>query len=93
MPNEGSREAKGDDVATTSGYGLHPSRGVNPTIGGEGVQNGGRGRSSGRGWRGGWGGGWRGWRGGRGWGRGRGRGQELTQVKERERKKGERSEE
>ena len=83
VPIEGSREAKVNEGATTSGYGLHPSRGVNPVIVGEGVQGGSRGRSLGRGgWGGGWRGGWRGWRGGRG---GRGRGgsheREITQVK------------
>ena len=85
MPVEGSREAVGKDGASTSGYGLHPSRGVTPAIEGGGAQGrgggGGRGRSQGRG-------GWRGWRGGRGWGRGRGRGQELNQV-DRKREKGE----
>ena len=89
VPAEGSREVIVNDGASTSGYGLHPSRGVSPAIVGGGVQGvrgwGGRGRSQGRG---GWRGGWRGWRGGRGWGRRRGRGQELTQV-DRKREKGE----
>ena len=47
VPIEGSREAKVNEGATTSGYGLHPSRGVNPVIVGEGVQGGSRGRSKG----------------------------------------------
>ena len=80
VPALGSRNevAINAGASTSSGFGLHPSRGVSPAIptrGGFG-QGGWRGRGRGN-WRGNWGGG-----GGRGNG-GRGRGQGMSQVRTR----------
>ena len=84
VPAIGSRDegATNAGASTSSGFGLHPSRGLTPAVparGGFG-QGGWRGRGRGN-WRGNWGRG-----GGRGnWGRGRGRG--MFQVRTRNRTK------